>query len=1129
MWVNEVDCYNESKCGFLAKYVQWCDLFTLLGITCEAWKLLNPFRSTIRIFFVMRIATPRLTGNSLRTHRLAGVIRAAGWGGCVLAILGAVQLFAADAAAPAPATGTPPLDYSRHIRPILSNYCFKCHGPDEGARKGNLRLDLRDAALMPAASGDKAIVPGQPAASELIARITSQDPAQVMPPPAANKKPTPQELELLTQWIQQGADYKLHWSYIKPQRPAFPEIQNRAWPRTAIDHFILHRLEKAGSKPAPEADRLTLIRRLTLDLTGLPPTLQDVDQFVNDSSPDAYEKVVDRLLSSPHFGERMAQEWLDLSRYGDTNGYENDSDRSMWKYREWVINAFNSNMPFDEFTIAQIAGDLLPNATPEQRTATGFSRNVTYNEEGGADPDEYLVKYAVDRTSTLATVYLGMTMACAECHDHKYDPLSQKDFYSLFAFFNSVDGERGAQGHDIALPPLLAFPTAEQTATLERSKVQLAELDARLVQELVKVNLDEPAASASTEFRDHVWVDDTLPTGAAPQGNEAEKSWQWAESPAVQVHSRKLAHTRTAKGLSQHYFTAAAAGLKIGEGDKLFAYLFIDPATPPKTVMLQFNDGSWEHRAYWGEDLVTWGANGTASRLPMGPVPTVGGWVRLEVDAKAIGLPPGTIVNGMAFTQVDGKISWDKAGLATRTPQEPLPDESLAAWEKFELSTPNPPTKLAAPILDLLRIAADKRTDAQKLELRNHFARYVYSKSRPIFDPINTQMVDLKALETKTNAAITTTMVMTEMAKPRGAFVLMRGNYQTPGDAVTANVPAVLPPMPADKPANRLGLGYWLVDKENPLTARVTVNRYWKQFFGTGLVKTLEDFGSQGEFPTHPELLDWLALEFMSPSSGPTSPGETPVSGNPASWNMKELIRLIVTSATYRQSSNPQGQIIESDPFNRLLAHSARFRLPAEMIRDNALAISGLLNRELGGKSVYPYQPADYYSDKGRWKWQQSTGNDLYRRGLYTFWRRTTFYPSFQVFDAPTRESCSVDRPRTNTPLQALVTLNDPVYVEAARVFGQRVMLEGGATVPNKLAYAFRLCVSRPPRDQEIQVLEKIYSAQLTKYQADNVAATALVSNGSAARPSQLAVPELAAWTAVSNVLLNLDETISRE
>lgn len=1053
----------------------------------------------------------------------------------VLCVWGGLNAIAVAEDAPAgKAVEQPQIDYGRHIRPILSNYCFKCHGPDEKARKGGLRLDLREAAIQPAMSGEIAIVPGKLADSALIARITSHVATEVMPPPESNKKLSPQEIELLQQWIQKGADYSLHWSYVKPRRPELPAVQRPEWIRNGIDHFILKRLEQAGARLAAEADRVTLIRRLSLDLTGLPPTIQEVDQFVNDAAPDAYEKVVDRLLASPHFGERMAQEWLDLSRYGDTNGYENDSDRAIWKYREWVINSFNKNLPFDEFTIAQIAGDLLPDATPEQRTATGFSRNVTYNEEGGADPDEYLVKYAVDRTSTTATAFLGMTIGCAECHDHKYDPVSQKDFYSLFAFFNSVDGERGAQGHDVALPPLLSFPTPEQTAILHQTRTQLTELDTRLQKELLAVKLDSEAPEvkptpATAELRDYVWVDDALPTGAAPQGNEAEKSWQWGEQPTFQVFHRKLSHSRTAKGLSQHYFTGATQGLKIGEGDKLFAYVFIDPKDPPKTIMLQFNDGSWEHRAYWGQDLVTWGANETPSRLPMGPVPTVAGWVRLEVAAKLVGLMPGAVVNGMAFTQVDGKVYWDKSGIATRTLQAPLPDESLLAWEQFEQGPPNPPTKLPAPIPDILKTAADKRTDAQKLELRNYFVRYVYSKVRDTFDPINKQLEELKSLETKTNNAVTTTMVMAEMSKPRAAFVLMRGNYQTPGEAVTPNVPAILPPLPSDKPANRLGLAYWLVNQDNPLTARVTVNRYWKQFFGTGLVKTLDDFGSQGEFPTHPELLDWLAVEFMthSPSAIPPAAGTPNIAST--GWNVKAFIRLIVTSAAYRQSSNPKGQAVESDPYNRLLAYGPRFRLSAESIRDNALSISGLLNREVGGKSVYPYQPADYYADKGRWKWQQSSGADLYRRGLYTFWRRTTFYPSFQMFDAPTREFCMVDRPRTNTPLQALVTLNDPVFVEAARVFGQRIMLEGGETVPQKLAFAFRMCVARPPRDKELEVLQKIFTAQLAKYQADNAAALALVSNGGAARPSQLPVAELAAWTAMGNVVLNLDETITRE
>ena len=1024
------------------------------------------------------------------------------------------------------------LDYSRQIRPILSSNCFKCHGPDEKERKGELRLDLPESSRQPAASGEIAIIAGRPDKSALMARITTSDPSLQMPPRTSNKSLTAQEIELLRTWIQQGAVYKLHWSYIKPRRPQIPVVQPRQWVRTGIDHFILQRLEGEGLKPATEADRITLLRRLCLDLTGLPPTLEEIDRFLEDDRADAYERVVDRLFASPHFGERMAQDWLDLSRYGDTNGYENDSDRSIWKYRDWVINAFNANMPFDQFAIEQIAGDLILNATPEQRTATGFSRNVTYNEEGGADPDEYMVKYAVDRTNTTAAVFLGMTMGCAECHDHKYDPLSQRDFYSLFAFFNSVDGEKGAQGHDISLPPLLSFPTPEQTETLTRVQKQLVELDLEIQKQLILVRQEDPPGSAAdvrpTVPVEYVWVDDALPLGAKPQGSEEEKSWQWGEQPAHQIFSRKLSHTRTAKEISQHSFIGATNGLRIGEDDKLFAYVFLDPKNPPKTVMLQFNDGSWEHRAYWGENLVMFGTDGTASRQSIGPLPTAGEWARLEVKAREIGLSPGTVVNGMSFTQVDGKVYWDKAGLLTQTTQMPLPQDHFSTWEQFELSSPNPPSKLPQPIRESLQVEPKKRSTVQMTDLRNYFVRYVYGKVRETFDPLNKQHEDLKALEAKTNAAIPTTMVMSEMEKRREAFILMRGNYLTPGESVTPNVPAILPPLPADRPANRLGLAYWLVDPENPLTARVTVNRFWKQFFGTGLVKTMEDFGSQGEFPSHVELLDWMATEFMSPCATPISKTADPESGE-RNWNVKTLLRQIVTSATYRQTSNPGERSLDHDPYNRLLSHGARFRLSAELIRDNALAISGLFNGELGGKSVYPHQPSDFYSDKGRWKWPLSTGRDLYRRGLYTFWRRTTFYPAFQTFDAPTRETCTVDRPRTNTPLQALVTLNDPVFVEASRVFAERIMQEGGDDVPQRLSFGFRLCTARSPRVEELTVLQRIYSTQLAKYRTDPVAAESLVSNGGSPRSPSLPVAELAAWTTVGNVLLNLDETITRE
>jgi hypothetical protein len=1041
-----------------------------------------------------------------------------------------------------PSSSVATVDYGRHIRPILSNNCFKCHGPDEKERRSGLRLDLRESALKPAESGAAAIVPGKIEASELVARITARDSDVVMPPAGSHKKLTREEIELLKQWVGQGADYKLHWSYVAPVRPELPVVQDKTWARNSLDTFVLERLEKAGLKPAPEADPATLCRRLHLDLTGLPPTVAEVDEFVKRYSATSHslgsaksdeskqsqdrEKVfsdlVDKLLASPHFGERQALDWLDLARYGDTNGYENDSERAIWKYRDWVIDAFNRNMPFSQFTIEQIAGDLLPNATIEQRTATGFSRNVTYNEEGGADPDEYMVKYAVDRTNTTATAFLGMTMACAECHDHKYDPITQRDFYSFYSFFNNVDGEKGAQGHDVPLPPLLSFATPEQTKELERTKGRLAELDKRIAEEITQVALVDPPSSGSDVLApqpfEHVWIDDSLPPGSLGRTSDGEKSWQWGEAANQPVLSEKFSHARTAQGLSQHYFSGATAGLRIGPDDKLFAYVFLDALNPPKAIMLQFNDGSWEHRAYWGEDLIPLGVAATASRRPQGPLPTLGGWVRLEVSAQSVGLMPGAVVHGMAFTQVDGKVLWDKAGLVTRTTQPLLAPDSLALWEKLEYGPPNPPSKLPKPIQDILQVTADKRTKAQQTELRNYFIRFVYRPARPRFEPLNKQYDELKALEIKTEKAIPTTMVMVEMPKPRPAFVLMRGNYQTPGEAVSPNVPAFLPPLPAGRPANRLGLAEWLVDASNPLTARVTVNRFWKQFFGTGLVKTLEDFGSQGEFPSHPELLNWLALEFKSPSAAGVQ-----------AWDVKALCKLIVTSSTYRQSSNPVGRSAELDPHNRLLSHAARFRLSAELIRDNALAISGLLDRRLGGKSVYPYQPADYYADKGRWKWTNSSGSDLYRRGLYTFWRRTTFYPSFQVFDAPTREYCTVDRPRTNTPLQALVTLNDPVFVEAARVLGQRIMQEGGDGVSPKLRYAFRLCVAREPNDKELAVVQRLYDAQLARYKSDETAAIALVNSGAASRPEKLSIVELAAWTSIGNVLLNLDETVTRE
>jgi len=858
---------------------------------------------------------------------------------------------------------TTKIDFSRQIRPLLSDKCFRCHGPDDKSREGDLRLDLGEAAHQ------SAIVAGNVGDSELVKRITSNDPDKQMPPTDSKLKLTPEEVALLKQWVAEGADYTVHWAFEKPQRPTLPETSKHVWSRTEIDAFVLARLQAAKLEPSPMADRTPLIRRLSLDLTGLPPSIRDVDRFINDERPQAYEKLVDRLLASQHYGERMAQDWLDLARFGDTNGFESDSTRSMWLYRDWVINAFNTNMPFDRFTIEQIAGDLLPEADTSQQIASGFNRNTTYNEEAGSDAEEYMVVYAVERASTTATVFLGLTMGCAQCHEHKYDPISQQEFYQFYAFFNSVDGELGATGHDIPLPPLLSLPTGDQKAALERVTTELTGLDAQIDSLMAKVEL--PSTSAQSK-----------------------------------------------------------------------------PADSEQT-----------------------------------PTPD-------KRDAAA--------------------GSGDIAEVKKPKHPEPTHFDTQIAWEEFEKAREK--SELPRDILKLVKLKETDRKDEQKKQLHDYFVQHAYAATKDTFEPLNKRQAELTAEKQKLDKAIPTTMVMVEMKQRRPAFVLVRGDFQTKAQEVTPNVPSIFPPLPSDKPRTRLGLAHWLADADNPLVARVAVNRLWSQLFGAGLVRTMDDFGVRGEFPAHPELLDWLATEFIR-----------------TGWNVKALQKKIVMSSTYRQSSHWRSDAVAVDPYNTLLARQSRFRLSAEGIRDAALSVSGLLNDEIGGPSVFPYQPEGYYSDKGRWKWPQSDGDDVYRRGMYTFWRRTTTYPTFRIFDAPSREVCTVSRPRTNTPLQALVTLNDPTFVEAARVLAERIVREGGSSPDERLKFAFRSTVSRSPDDDELQTLRKIHVEQLTRFQADKAAATALIKRGEEPVTDGLDTAELAAWTTIANVLLNLDETLTRE
>ena len=774
-------------------------------------------------------------------------------------------------------------DFNRDVRPILSDKCYACHGPDAKSLEGKLRLDLRASATAPAESGEIAIVPGRPEKSALVERIESADRDELMPPPKSHKTLDAAEKAVLRRWIAEGAEYKDHWSFLAPSRAAAPAVGEPAWESNGVDRFVFSTLAGRKMTPSAEADRATLIRRVSLDLRGLPPTLAEIDAFRNDTGERAYEQMVDRMLASPRFGERMAVVWLDLARYGDTNGYHNDSDRPVWLWRDWVVDAYNRNMPFDQFTTWQLAGDLLPDASVEQKIASGFNRNVRFNEEGGADPAEFLAAYAADRAITMSRVWLGMTLNCAQCHTHKYDPITHREFYQLTAFFNSLEevGAGDVSGfHGKPVPPVMRVPTPETDAKVAAAKAKVGELESQLE-----------------------------------------------------------------KGV----FTSALVG-------------------------------------------------------------------------------PGK----------DG---------------EPL----AIAVQKQEI-----------------KAARDEVTAVEK--------------------------------------SVPLQMVSVELAQPKPAFVLMRGDFQTPGDAVERDVPKFLPPFPAGQPRNRLGLARWLMQAEQPLVARVQVNRFWQMLFGEGLVRTMGDFGMQGAFPTHPELLDWLAVQFME-----------------SGWDVKRTLKLIVMSRTYRQASNDTRRFADRDPQNKLLWRAPRVRLAAEAVRDNALAVAGLLSEKMGGPPVFPYQPADFYKGKSNgWRWNLSKGDDLYRRGLYTFWRRTTPYPTFVIFDAPDRAECTAERPRTNTPLQALATLNDPQFVEAARVFAQRVLAESGTDTDARIALAYRLALARPPSPREQQVMRDFVAAQLARYRADESAAKALIAAGQAPRPAGLDAAEHAAWTTTANVILNLDETITR-
>ncbi|MCU1260640.1 MAG: hypothetical protein JWO80_3525 [Bryobacterales bacterium] len=1036
------------------------------------------------------------------------------------------------------------VDFDRDIRPILSDNCYTCHGPDEQRRMANLRFDTKDGGAF------RTLVPGDSGKSKLYQRISATSKAQRMPPPGATTTLNEKQIELIKQWIDQGAKWELHWSYVAPRRLPPPVVTAKKWVRNPVDNFILARLEQENLKPAPEADKATLLRRVTLDLTGLPPTPAELDSFLADKSPNAYDTRVDRLLASPRYGERMAMQWLDLARYADTHGYHIDSHREMWHWRDWVIDAFNRNKPYDQFTIEQLAGDLLPNATTEQKLATGFNRNHMINFEGGAIPEEYQVEYVIDRVEATSNVWMGTTMGCARCHDHKYDPIKQKEFYRFFAFFNTIP-EKGLDGRKGNAEPMIQLPSDRQAARLAAVNAALEEkqkvLDEKHVAALEAAwETGEPKVVKTSSPRDGLLAHYEL------DGSVSDSSGNYHSGRLVagDVTYSAGAVNKNAEFDGQTQLDLGQAGDFDSKTPFSIAVWLRENDRDPMTV-LQKAESSKDRRGYelsfdeaipigdlrrgaklsfklihkQPDDLIEISTRRrlpTSSKDPGQPKPWYHVALNYDGSAKASGLK--LYINGK-LEEVD--VVHDHLSGSIRTPGSlQIGNKELAKPYKGSMDdlriysrelNPDEVEELAVrePARATLLIPAKRRGKDQAALLRDFYLTYVAP------EPYRRSWLDLQTLKAEKQLlddTIPTSMVMADMSKPRDSFVLGRGDYRNQTEKVTPGVPAVLPPLPKDAPANRLTLARWLVDPAHPLTARVAVNRYWQMYFGAGIVKTTEDFGSQGDPPSHPELLDWLATEFVR-----------------TGWDVKAMQKLIVTSAAYRQSSKATPELIEKDPDNRLLARGPRFRLPAETVRDNALAISGILKERVGGPSVFPYQPVGLWEDTAfgdvysAQSYTPSHGDDLYRRSMYSFWKRTSGPPALITFDAPDREKCTARRLLTNTPLQALVLMNDPTYVESARWLAQRMIAEGGADPGKRIRLGFRLATARVPRLEEVQVLRDLEEKELAQYRRDREAARKLLAVGESKYDPKLDPSELAAWTTVASTILNLDETISKE
>lgn len=981
------------------------------------------------------------------------------------------------------------LSFNRDIRPIFSDRCYACHGPDARQRQAGLRLDNEKVAKSALASGHVPIVAGKPLESALYQRISSTNKALRMPPAYSGREPlTPREIDTIRKWIEQGAVWQQHWSFIPPVRP-----------NQSIDAMVEERLAQEGLKLSPRAGPATLLRRVTLDLTGLPPTPEQVADFLKNPTRAAYEKVVDRLLASHAYAERMAYRWMEVARYADTNGYQMDGNRDMWRWRDWVISAFDRNMPFNEFTIEQIAGDLLPHPTLDQRIATAFHRNHRTNSEGGIVPEEFRVEYVADRVETTATVWMGLTLGCARCHDHKYDPLTQKDFYRMFAFFNNVP-EKGLVynwGND---DPLIKAPTPDQ-------QKRLAELD-------------HDAAAAAQAY-------DAL----APRLDAAQSKWEtkiassnkidWSPSDGLLFQ-----HREPAQFDGQRFLTEDAPEVKLDYLSPFTFAAWIKPDCDNCAILSKTEDYAegQGHGLYLMNGklrlhvIFRWTDIGMRVESEERLKPNQWQHVTVTYDGKRYASGVHMYADGRPLKVhiLFDELNWPMdvkqpvrigAGGGLRFKgsinDARIYGRELSLAEVDALSLKESVSAIAA------RPDAE-RTGREKDKLRLCFlADYAPNDIRAARARAQLTQSERDRYE----GSLPTVMVMKDDPGLRKTYVLKRGGYDAHGEQVTAGVPAILPQLPPDAPQNRLGLARWLVDRRNPLTARVTVNRLWQMFFGTGLVKTVEDFGSQGEWPVYPDVLDWLAVEFMD-----------------SGWDLKYVVKTIVMTDTYCQSSKATPELLQRDPENRLLARGPRFRLPSEMIRDQALFVSGLLVDKVGGPSVKPYQPPGLWQELAGGKgYVQDHGDALYRRSLYTFWKRTVAPPSAINFDSPTRETCTVRESRTNTPLQALTLMNEVTYVEASRKLAEAMLEHGGANPQDRITYAYLRALGRPPRPQEMQAITQMLSHFEARYQEDRNRARQVLSEGESKSDPKLDAPEFAAYTAVASLLFNLDEMVTKE